>query len=438
VAVITAVILPRAVSCATALEVSVGRDAPFGERFMTNQDFSSALPMLLIDAEQNGDGEQKAVVSIHCEQEVNKFAKQPYSLLQVVITRDGDSGTKPNYKLKLSAKGKEKRSLLGMRPGDEWTLDGMRRDKSLLRTYLVYNAASVFMPETPQARYCEIFINEGNGYRYEGVYLLVENSFGGEGKSVPPGGEAEELRAVEEILYSGDAETYLEYRDYIDVDSFVNYYIFNEFFMNYNDSLGYAHIYKNSRGRFAIGPLGNFDEALDNSVYLAYQPEEFPLWNFFWYPALFKNTEFVERVIARRKELTRSVLSAANIEDMVDRTAAWIEGAQERNRLRWPDFYSGAEYALKDYVPPKDKLLHGIVATRRQTDNFNQEIIRIKYLLRSHGTYMTAALKTLIGKPDEMFGASDAYIRHSWMAVAFIAAFFFSVYAVRRYARKFQ
>jgi hypothetical protein len=158
-----------------ASEVSARSDVPFDERFIAKLGFSSSLPLLLIDAKLNGGNEQMAVISVH-DEKTNGLEKQPSFQFQAFVTRDGDFESKSNYKLKLAATSDEKLLLLGLRPESEWTLDGMKRNKSLLRHYLAHTLASAVMPETPQARHCKIFIREDDEYRYEGLYLLVENS----------------------------------------------------------------------------------------------------------------------------------------------------------------------------------------------------------------------------------------------------------------------
>lgn len=60
-------------------------------------------------------------------------------------------------------------SVMGMSAGAEWVLNGTFLDKSLIRNYLAYNIAGEIMDYAPNIRFCEVFINDGTTYEYQGL-----------------------------------------------------------------------------------------------------------------------------------------------------------------------------------------------------------------------------------------------------------------------------
>ena len=61
---------------------------------------------------------------------------------------------------------------------------------------------------------------------------------------------------IEKSLYSYDYDTAdYGYWNTLDVDSFVDYFLFNEFTMNYDAGSYSTYLYKDLRGKLTIGPL---------------------------------------------------------------------------------------------------------------------------------------------------------------------------------------
>ena len=74
-----------------------------------------------------------------------------------------------------------------------------------------------------------------------------------------------DLSRFEKALYSLDYDDpKLGYRAYIDVDSFVDYMVFNEFFQNYDDTRYSTYLSREVGGKLSIGPVWDFNNALDN------------------------------------------------------------------------------------------------------------------------------------------------------------------------------
>lgn len=173
---------------------------------------------------------------------------------------------------------------MGMGSDNEWILNVSFIDKSLLRNYLAYTAAGEIMPYTPDAHFCEVLWKDGTGYRYEGVYLMIESVKVGkhrvdlpqysENSSVTPAllrrdrynvnglmlenyatekgltsgfldveypdqdtitkkgiqNITEQVNRFEKALYADTWEEFVQYRNFVNMDSFVDYFILNEFF----------------------------------------------------------------------------------------------------------------------------------------------------------------------------------------------------------------
>jgi hypothetical protein len=374
-----------------------------------------------------------------------------------------------------------------MREGSEWTLAGMAGDKSLMRSYLAYAAARQFMPTAPEADFCELLVHGGGKYRYHGVYLLSESLMaclsrdgpaeyvlrrergGASRRALMSRAEREGLASggwnlayysgympyddalsgirndidrAEKILYSDDAEEFLSYEDYIDVDSFVDYFILNEFFMNYGSGAE-GYIYKNGDGMICAGPVWDFDTAIDNEITGQWPAGEWMMSKVPWYDRLLKNTEFVRKLMNRYGEISRSALAIDGIENLVRETALRLGPAVERDRARWASLYTGAEYALLDSPDAADEgrmdfsayAGGGATLMKRQTSGHDQELIRIRYLLRTHAVMMRGTLRKFAGDKAEMIDSSDAHTKNSLAAVVFVAIFFYMVTLTRRSVR---
>lgn len=110
---------------------------------------------------------------------------------------------------------------------------------------------------------------------------------------------------MEPVLYSDNMlKKPTEYRRYIDVESFVEWYLINEIAKN-NDALFYTSCYMTFErgGKLKMGPLWDFDLAFGGYVLLARarsnNPEGFHIKDEGYYKRLFLDTEFVTQVKKR-------------------------------------------------------------------------------------------------------------------------------------------
>ena len=165
---------------------------------------------------------------------------------------------------------------MGMGSNSEWILNVSFIDKSLMRNYLAYMTAGEIMPYTPDVQFCEVLWQDEEGYRYEGVYLMMESigvgkhrvdlpRYSENGPITPallrrdrynangimldnyatqkgltsgyldieyPDKEiitqkgvwniTEQVNRFEQALYADEWEDFVEYRNYVDMQSFVD------------------------------------------------------------------------------------------------------------------------------------------------------------------------------------------------------------------------
>lgn len=299
---------------------------------------------------------------------------------------------KHNFKISfVHADGTENKdiALLGMEPFDEWALHGPFLDRSLIRNYLCMNISGQLMKETPDVRFCELMVNG----EYRGVYLAMETVARAKGRVdirayvdgspttsyiirqdryfegptklnvfgsytfrisgttplevVYPGERlTEEVRdsierdfsKFEKALYSYDYDNVFRgYRRYINVQSFVDYAVINEFFQNYDAGFLSTYYYKDSRGKINIGPVWDFNNALDNFDDPVREGEGALVLFAPHYDMLIKDEFFVSALIRRYHALRKTILSEEYLLSYIDDTVAFLGSAAERNFEVWGD-----------------------------------------------------------------------------------------------------
>lgn len=142
----------------------------------------------------------------------------------------------------------------------------------------------------------------------------------------------DDFAEFEKMLYSFD---YKEYKNYIDVDSFVDYFIINEFSQNYDAGYLSTYIYKNIFGKYRMY-IWDFNSANNNyEEDLLSGEQHFEFSNNLWYEMLMKDPDFTEEIIKRYRELRKSYLSEEYLFDYIDKTASYLGDAVERNFEVW-------------------------------------------------------------------------------------------------------
>lgn len=311
-------------------------------------------------------------------------------------------------------------SFLGMDAHHEWAIHGPFLDKTLIRNYMWYNISGEIMEYSPNVRFFELVLNG----EYRGVYLAIEtitsgkegarlslevnkkdNTFSGyalrldwgdtdetkkiypftnyttraktQHELVYPGTKnitpelsesiKDEFSLFEKTLYSYDYnnEKY-GYKNYIDTDSFVDYFLINEFTCNYDAGALSTYIYKDTSGKYKMC-VWDFNSACDAYQEQAMPTDEFRLNSVLWYQMLFMDNDFTDRVIERYYELRKTVFSEEYLFGFIDGTVEYLMPAIERNYEKWgytftkeydlmnpeyrnPRTYAQAVEQLKDFL----------------------------------------------------------------------------------------
>ncbi|MDE7247067.1 MAG: CotH kinase family protein [Lachnospiraceae bacterium] len=339
--------------------------------------------------------------------------------------------------------------VLGMGAHDSWILNGSMADKSMIRNYLAYRLSSEVSEVTPDSQFCEVLIQDGDQYIYQGLYLMMEtvdrdanripidqfreknlytsyiirrdrfthfdpmletygrlSELSPEWIGVKYPSEArmteraksyieQDFSYIEQIIYSDEEKVFDTYDKYIDVESFADYFLLNEYFGNYDAGMHSTYMYKNSGERLKIGPVWDFDQAMNNysmdemeTGTMAFQ--ERPLFD-----RLCKDARFVDLLESRYASFQKGTLSHEHVCDVIDETTAYIRSAREREWYRWAaDYYDDSgenahNYYLLDYLDDDNMLVN------RFNDDYEQEIYTIKTYLYKHGRAMQTRLRLL-------------------------------------------
>ena len=248
---------------------------------------------------------------------------------------------KKPFKIKFN----KKYSLFGMDEGKGWNVLANAFDKTLIRNKLGFDLATAMgVPYVSQSHFCDVFYNgvlQGNYLvtepveagankvdigedeetsdflieiereRYESDVTYIKSKagvrFGFNVPEVPTKDQVNNASAV--INRAEDAmKTYRmsEYGKYIDVDSFVNYYIVSEIFkavdFNYSSTRFFC-----KNGKMYAGPIWDIDLSSGNAsktFYKAYYDGNDSYKNLHctemrWYGFLMQSDEFVAKVKAR-------------------------------------------------------------------------------------------------------------------------------------------
>jgi hypothetical protein len=282
---------------------------------------------------------------------------------------------KKPYKLKLD----KKQPLLGEPEDKEWVLLANYTDKTQMR-----NEAALFMGQasaldwTPHARYAEVFLNEV----YAGTYQLCEFVKVSDARvNVTDDGyllEVDQLDRLDpddvyfqtphmlvnikapDLSQGDDKYNYIKdyvnqaesalfgsqftdpdqgYAKYLDVPSFVDWYLINEIAKN-NDAIFYSSCYMNlvPGGKLKMGPIWDFDIAFGNINYNNNQsPEGFWIRTAPWIDRLFQDPRFVQQVRDRFpyfKSQTQAIL------DHINACSAMLKWSVIENNNKWQTLYT--------------------------------------------------------------------------------------------------
>ncbi len=311
--------------------------------------------------------------------------------------------------------------LLGMPAENDWILHGPFSDKSLIRNALSFDIGRSMMPYASRTRFCELVIN--NDYR--GIYLMMEkikrdpervdisklNPEDIEGDELTGGyifqldrdnEDVEEdgwyspygsnpfyayhhpgyddllpvqriylrswMNAFEAAMEASDFAS--TYEEYLDMESFVDYFLINELTKHIDAFKLSFYMYKrkdSNGGKLHLGPIWDFNLGYSNFDFEC-QPEPVG-WIFpctsraFWLDKLLNVSAVQNKIACRWEELRQSTLATTVLMNRIDEMVNEISPSVEENFTRWnildeyvwPNYFVGETHQeevdyLKDWL----------------------------------------------------------------------------------------
>jgi len=379
-------------------------------------------------------------------------------------------------------------SLLGMPAEEDWILFAPYNDKSLMRDVLAYKLGHDLGQYTSRTRFCEVVLNG----EYLGIYVLMEkikrddnrvkvaklnpdeisgddltggyiikidkNSGSGNGgwsSTFPPFNRSSNQEIYFQYDYPSATDIVTEQRNYIkqflnnfessligstfndpvngyvkyiDVNSFIDFFIMNEVSKNvdgYRLST-YLHKKKDSDGgKLYMGPIWDFNLGFGNADYCTKGNPEGWVINFnnicnqdywlipFWWDRLYQDGAYRNKLAARWNDLRSNQLQTSKVIDYIDSVANVLNAeSQQRNFQKWPvlnqyvwpNYYVGPTFAsevswLKNWITSRLSWMDAnmprlITAVENKPVDFSIELfpnpfsqqIQINYTLTTGGT----------------------------------------------------
>ncbi|MCR5101653.1 MAG: CotH kinase family protein [Butyrivibrio sp.] len=364
-------------------------------------------------------------------------------------------------------------SVMGMEANNDWILNISQLDESLIRNYLAYNVGSALFEETPDCKYCEVIFKEGNKYNYKGLYLMMEKVEKGKGRvelgGYDPGEKLvdyllcrdreddteiqistygnqtgltsgrlsivypdedviddyafnyiqNDIDKIDRILYSEDDAVFSSWPEFIDTQSFTDYFIFNELFGNYDAGHNSTYMYKKGAGKLCMGPLWDYDGAMDNSVDIS-NPEYLAFYESPWFERLVTSRRFMTYAYDRYETLTQkgNILSDEFITDYIEDVSAFIGNAALRDWSRWKSVYDNNK--VHDAEDADGNIIY------RDCENWADEVISLKSYFVVKEQYLGGNLKELFQKTQ------DREHLGTYFAVVMISLFICTIVLIRR------
>lgn len=283
---------------------------------------------------------------------------------------------KKPWKVKLD----ENASIFGMPADKEWCLLANYADRTLLRNIVAMKLSEICeFSWTPRMVSVEVYLDG----EYQGVYNFCEHKKisadrvnidvdGGDvymeieqqqdettcwwtGMGVPMMFSDPEVPSDDQLsyikkyfadfeaaLYSDDFDDPdVGYAAYIDVDSFIDYYIVQELSKNTDGNLRKSSFITKEVGKkMEMYHLWDFDLTFGNSGWVMHDPEGFWVKDYNsscvigdnWYNRMFRDPAFVDRLQTRWNELMPQLQS---IPDFIDEQALHLDKAKDRNFQVW-------------------------------------------------------------------------------------------------------
>ena len=413
--------------------------------FYEIEPFETALPILFVDTKGKAIRDYPSVMArlsiLNAANDgtLHRSTEAPDLSLNIRIKVRGASSKsfdKQQYRVKFFSddKGESelKYGLLGMGRESEWVLNGPFLDKTLARNYLAYTLGREIFAWAPDVRYFELFLNG----RYQGVYVAIEPPTNGEsrlrlskfgllggdtayivnrdregtdldplrnyGKTAgytsndlyvqyPSNGRiteveyqwiCEDISRFERDLYGDGSPNYeAVYEPYIDVGNFVDYYLFNELFMNHDAGLLSTFAYKELGGKLCLA-IWDFNNSFDNYQWFKESFDEFYLLESPWFEKLLTDCKFVDRITSRYRELRQRAFSKEHIFEILDGTKNLLGEAIDRNFRVWG-------YTFRTNL---------LVGDERDINSYEEAVTQLKTAIEKRLAFLDEHMEDLYGR----------------------------------------
>jgi hypothetical protein len=314
-------------------------------------------------------------------------------------------------------------SLLGMPKENDWILLANYNDKSFMRNTLAFHLFEKMGHYAPRTKACEVIVNGD----YQGIYIFTErikvdkhrvniakldaddnagdsltggyifkidypDGYSWESKFSPldrpngkvffvnhdPAGDeiTEEqqnylkwfVNQFESSLYGADFKNPVTgYRSFIDVETFIDYFIMGEISRNVDAYKKSRYLYKekdSKGGLLCSGPVWDYDWAwknMDDCWFLrgqdgsgwAYKINECDVWPTppAWIVRFLEDPLFVDQLYTRYTNLRETILSEEYIGNYADSVETLLNEAQARHFARWPILGERVGAPENDFIP---------------------------------------------------------------------------------------
>jgi hypothetical protein len=293
-------------------------------------------------------------------------------------------------------------SLLGMPEEHKWILYAPYSDKSLMRNYIAYHKTREVdsdMYYAVRSHYVELLTREGDHYRYDGVYVLMEkikrdknrvaiekmkSSYDSEPKitggyifkrdrrgtdddTVMTGNDGTEFVFVypKSKDVTGEQQNYMEnyirefetaldaddfnvtdsdnyYGNFIDIESFIVHMLSREFFKDVDSWRLSEYLHKERSDKLYLSTVWDFNLGMGNNNY-HYPDDSTPLWAYdshnsgmaLWMQRLMEDPSFRNKVKTKWQTLRSTVWSDTNLVTFIDNTRNLLDEAAARNFAKW-------------------------------------------------------------------------------------------------------
>ena len=404
--------------------------------------FSTTLPVIYMNTRGQQVLKENAIwgniALLDGNEEAQSVFSVPNSIYRATIKYRGASSyskfDKKQYRIKFYKNEKDSAkevSLAGMGANSEWVLNGPYLDKTLIRNKLVYDLARELNGWAPDTRFVELFVDG----EYQGVYLAVEPVTNGESRlrlaefgllsgetayivnrdRIDTGSEEidtwgktngytynalyirypsknkitekqkeyiqKDISEFEQALYGKNfSNKRIGYQAYIDMDNWIDYFIINEFAMNYDAGNLSTYVYKELEGKLQLA-VWDFNNGFDNYQWFHTDTDRLFTVENSWFDRLWQDENFREHVYERYRQLRKTTLSDEHIADKIASYQEKLGDAVDRNFKVWE--YSFEENLLVE----KNKF-----GTSRDIGSYEEAMKQLTDTIRERLAYLDKEL----------------------------------------------